>query len=181
MVRSDSWCGAINQALSLSCERGCLKWMYVQIFLVIQDSVIKKVVKHKYIILCWLTLHALLTWIIKVAAFSPLIGYGASVIYTHGIPHRLWGKYCLKVLTFLQWGITALCSRDNPTTFRDPFPGAQWGSEPKGYLVVTDFWPTRSGSATASLSLNNTTMPGSDKKEDCSRYAIHIEAKERPV
>lgn len=42
-------------------------------------------------------------------------------------------------------------------------PGAQWGSRPRGYLLVTNFWPALSGNT--SLTLNNTTMPRSDKTE----------------
>lgn len=66
-------------------------------------------------------INSLLTWIITVAAFSTS-RYGASVIYTHGIPQRLWGKYCLKVLTFLQWGDSIVLPRQSHNISR-PFSG----------------------------------------------------------
>lgn len=87
-----------------------------------------------------------------------------STGHKHNLFHTDIEENVLESLEFPQWDDRVVLLRQSHN-ISAPLPGAQWGSEPKGYLVVTNFWPTLSGSTTASLSLNNTTMPRSDKKE----------------
>lgn len=58
----------------------------------------------------------------------------------------------LRTLKFLQW--------DGYHNMSTGLNGAQWGSDPRGYLLVTHFWPALSGNT--SLTLNKTTMLRSD-------------------